>query len=126
VLVAGVVAVLVMVASPLRAGGWTRVPQVTTVSAADDPGIAAAQEAVDYWNRIFGELGTPFRLGAPMVVPGSVPAADMLKPSEQAQRWWWPTLPSSVERFPGDVLVVLSDADFVTPSVFRMTPTPRC
>jgi hypothetical protein len=44
-LVGAIIAVLILVASPLRSFGSTRVPSVTIVSAApDESGIAAARE----------------------------------------------------------------------------------
>ncbi len=43
---------------------WTRVPPVALVARADDPRIQMSREAVDFWNRTLGEIGTPFRLGA--------------------------------------------------------------
>jgi len=102
-LVSGIVVAVVLLASPLRSFGWTTMPSVTIVSAPNDPRIPVVQEAIDHWNRTFAELGTPFRLGAPTVVAGSVPDADLQALSQQSlHQWWWPKMPPSVGRFPGD------------------------
>ena len=62
-LVSGVLAGgLVVMAGPFRAKRWTKIPSITVVSAEDDPRIGPVREAVDYWNRTFAELGTPFHI----------------------------------------------------------------
>jgi hypothetical protein len=70
---------------------------------------------VEFWNQTFSDLGTPFRLGTVTVVNGTVPAADLQALSDQvlsqARR---SDLPASIVRFPGDLLVVLSDASFIS------------
>jgi hypothetical protein len=115
-LVAGILAgTLVVMAGPLRANRWTKIPSITVVSAQDDPRIGPLREAVDHWNRMFAELGTPFHFGELTLVTGSVPDADIQALGTQViERSWWPTLPPSVERFPGDVIVVLSQAKFLS------------
>jgi hypothetical protein len=109
---AGVVAAKTGLFQPFR---WTRIPAITVVSAAGDPRIPLVQEAVEFWNRTFAEVGTPFRLGAVTLVIGSVPDGDVQALGDQVLRHtWWPTLPPSMERFPGDLLVILSDANFIS------------
>jgi len=111
-LVAGLLAGgLVAMAGPFRAKRWTKIPSITIVSAEDDPRIGPVREAVDHWNRTFAELGTPFHLGVLTFVTGSVPDADIQALSNQViDHTWWPTLPASLERFPGDLIIVLSQA----------------
>lgn len=103
------------VAGPFGLSGWKRVPAVTIVSAPGDPRIPAVREALAFWNQTFAELGTPFRLGATTLVNGSVPVQDMRDLSEQVPpRPWRLSLPASVDPFPGDLLVVLSNANFIS------------
>jgi hypothetical protein len=108
--------VVPVVARWVRYSAWKRVPAVTVVAATPgDPRIPVVREAVAYWNQTFSELGTPFHLGALTVVAGSVPADDLRVLSEQSQRLLSRvTLPASVDRFSGDLLVVLSDANFIS------------
>jgi hypothetical protein len=94
---------------------WTKVPSITIVSAEADPRIEAVREAVDFWNRTFTELGSSFRLGDLTLVPGSVPDADMQALGREVlDHTRWPTLPQSMRHFPGDLVIVLSDASFVS------------
>lgn len=94
---------------------WTKIPSTTVVSAKADPRIGSVREAVDFWNRTFAELGSPFRLGEPTIVSGSVPDADVQAlRSQVTDHTSWPTLPESMKRFPGDLVIVLSDASFIS------------
>jgi hypothetical protein len=99
---------------PFRSGRWMKIPSITVVSAEGDPRIGSVREAVDFWNHTFAELGTPFHLGAITVVTGSVPDADVQALSSQVIGHTGRSLPESMKRFPGDVLVVLSDAKFIS------------
>src|SRR5262249_32017362 len=109
------VKVVAAVAGPYVTPGWKRVPAVTIVTARADPRIPAVREAIAFWNQTFTELGTPFRLGAITLVTGSVPAQDMRALSEATLHQFVPaTLPASTDAFPGDLLVVLSDANFIS------------
>ena len=102
-------------AGPFVHPAWKRVPAVTIVTARADPRIPAVREAIAFWNQTFTELGTPFRLGAITLVTGSVPDQDMRALSETVLHQFLPaTLPASTDSFPGDLLVVLSDANFIS------------
>jgi len=104
------------VAAALRAPWrWTRRPSITVIAVAGDRRIPLVQEAVEFWNQTFADLGTPFRLGTVTVVNGAVPGAVLQTLSDQvlsqARR---SDLPASIARFPGDLLIVLSDASFIS------------
>jgi hypothetical protein len=117
VFIAGAAACLAAatVGARLQTFGWTKIPSITVVSTEADPRIGSVREAVDYWNRTFAELGSPFHLGELTIVPGSVPDADVKALGQQVlDHTWWPTLPESLKRFPGDLVIVLSDANFVS------------
>jgi hypothetical protein len=106
---------LVVMAGPFGAKRWTKIPRITIVSGEDDPRIGAAREAVDHWNRTFAELGTPFHLGEITLVAGSVPDDDIQALGKQVlDHTWWTTSPASLERFPGDLIIVLSQAKFLS------------
>src|SRR3974390_731160 len=73
--------------------GWTKIPSITVVSEATDPRIGSVREAVDFWNRTFAELGSPFRLGELTLVSGTVPDADVQALGTQVlDHTLWPTL----------------------------------
>lgn len=86
-----------------RAIYWTRAPSITVIAEAGDARTEAVREAIEFWNRTFRELKSPFRLGKVTWVTGSVPGDDARSLRHQA-----------LERYPGDVLIVLSNATFVS------------
>jgi hypothetical protein len=94
---------------------WTKTPSITVISKAGDPRRDAVREAVAFWNRTFAELQTPFRLGEIAWVSDSVPDSDIQSLGRQVRYHNpWPSIPASVERYPGDLLIVLSDAQFIS------------
>jgi len=94
---------------------WTKIPSITVIGDADDSRIALIRDGIDFWNKIFTEQETPFRLGTVEVAPGTIPARDLQQLSRSivgaAGR---PTFPESARRFTGDILIALSNADFVS------------
>ena len=42
---------------------WKRIPSLVVMSAADDVRLPAVHEAVGFWNAVFANLGSRFRLG---------------------------------------------------------------
>jgi hypothetical protein len=97
-----------------RAIHWTKVPSITVVAEAGDPRGEAVREAVAFWNRTFDELDSPFRLGELTWVTASVPEGDVRSLGNQARYSPRPIMPASLERYSGDVIVVLSNAPFVS------------
>jgi hypothetical protein len=57
---------------------WTRIPGITVLWTADDARVQTVRDAVGFWNRVFTELATPFRLGAVTYRAGALPV-DQLK-----------------------------------------------
>lgn len=101
-------------------GQWTRNPRITVISEAGDPRRQAVGEAIAYWNRTFAELGTPFRLGDVHWVTESVPDSDIQSLARQVRRYNpWPTIPESIDRHSGDLLIVLSNASFISFTAIR-------
>jgi hypothetical protein len=95
------------------------------VSPAGDPHLPVVQEAVTFWNRTLEDVGTSFRLGTVDRVIGVLPDADLQALSEANTRGAWPSTrmvrgawlrqhPAPFDPFPGDLLVVISDAKFVS------------
>jgi len=107
-------------AGPRQPVRWTRIPSITVISAPGDPRIDALRTAVEFWNRTFLQLGTPFRLGAITFVAGSVPDDDVKSLDGQIlHNTLQPSVPRSMVRFPGDILIILSDANFVSYTTYR-------
>lgn len=93
---------------------WTKPPTITVIADAGDPRSEAVREAVAFWNRTFAELGTPFRLGDITWVTDSAPDSDVRALGRQVRYNPSPSMPASLERFSGDVLIVLSNASFIS------------
>ena len=94
-------------------GAWSKVPALTVVASENDPRLPLVREAVEYWNKCFAEMGTPFRLGTVARVSGTVALADLRLLSSSG-----PVIfPDSVHRLPGDIIVALSEGDLVSFSV---------
>lgn len=95
--------------------GWTKVPTVVIVAQDDDPRIQTVREAVEFWNRTFVELGSPFRLGVVKHVSGAVSADELQALSAKVlARTGLGEFSEAIRGFPGDLIVALSDGDFVS------------
>jgi len=106
-----------------NAGAFHGVPALTVISAADDPRLPVVEEAVQFWNRTFDEMGTSFRLGTIHRVLGQVREEDLQVLSELQlpflSGWsvrgavlgrWVRHHPRPFETFEGDPLIVLSSS----------------
>jgi hypothetical protein len=96
---------------------WDKAPSVVVVSTEGDPRVSLVSDAVDYWNRAFAELGSPFRLGPLSQRVGAIPADELRALSAAILGGTRGEMPASVRAVPGDLIVVLSDADLVSFSV---------
>lgn len=121
----GICIIILVTTASVRAGAWRsmhwrKIPSVTVVSAAGDSRLEAARESIAFWNRTFADLGTPFRLGDPTYVIGIIPDGDIQSLGSQVvHHTLWPTTPASLERLPGDMLIILSDAQFISYTAYR-------
>jgi hypothetical protein len=94
---------------------WQRVPAITIVGREDDPRLPAVREAVEFWNKTFAALPTPFHLGAITRVDGMVSDQVLEDLSESTTRGMWIRQhPEPFTPFGGDLIIVLSDAEFVS------------
>jgi ABC transporter substrate binding protein len=89
--------------------GWNMVPSIVVVSAEGDPRLPLVGDAVAFWNSTLSELGSGFRLGALTQMVGTIPVDDLknLRPPVLE-------LPESVRRIKGNIVVVLSDSEFLS------------
>ena len=104
-----------------RSGGgawgvpWTKIPSMTVLWRADDSRVQLVRDAVEFWNRVFTELGTPFRLGAVTYTAGALPVDQLKTLSENAVGGSGGAgLPVNIYQVPGDLIVALSDGDFIS------------
>lgn len=101
--------------SAATAAPWRKTPSMTVLWVADDARVRVVREAVEYCNRVFGEIGTRFRLGPVSYVAGAIPADQLIAISQQVVgSGVRPALPANVAQTPGEIVVVLSDGDFIS------------
>jgi hypothetical protein len=101
--------------SPVLERTGTKSLTVALVSSEQDPRLQAAFEAVDFWNRIFAEVGSSFRLGPVKHVVQEIPTDYLLGLSKHVlQRSPKPDMPRSLRTMPEDIIILLSDADLVS------------
>lgn len=101
--------------SPSTKVPWTKVPPVAVAARADDPRVQLSREGVDFWNRTLGEIGTPFRLGPVTHASVAIPEQYLAAVSAtMMDRGAMPPVPESVRQMPADIIIALSDGDFVS------------
>jgi hypothetical protein len=94
---------------------WGEPPTITIVSRDGDARLPAVLEAIAFWNQAFADLPTSFRVGAITRVTGTIPDDDLRDLSQRTMRGLWLRQhPRSFAAFDGDILIVLSDADFIS------------
>jgi len=94
---------------------WTKIPSVSVVVEGDDERLPLVHETVGYWNRAFAEIGSKFRLGSVRQITGTIPTGELAMLSDATlNRAGPPDFPESVRRVPGDIVVALSDGDFIS------------
>jgi hypothetical protein len=67
-----------------------------------------------FWNQTSSEIGSPFRLGPVSTQTGAIPVGELADMSAAVTTWLGPPFPASLARWPGDIVVALPDAAFVS------------
>lgn len=115
--VAGLAATPLLLKTGVAAGlgfVWARVPAVTVLGAAADPRQILVRDAVAYWNDTLARLGSGFRLGAITQRQEVVADAIVVGLSRSVLAGVFPQFPPELETIPGDIVVVLSNAEFIS------------
>jgi hypothetical protein len=94
---------------------WGKVPTITLSAPAQDARIPLTLEAVAFWNRQLAEVGTPFRWGEVTQTTYTLPADYLTRLSAAVlAREPPPDVPELMNRMPGDIILALSDGDFIS------------
>src|ERR1051325_9165827 len=94
---------------------WDRIPTITVVAIPGDGRLPLVRDAVAFWNSTFADLGSRFRLGSVTEVAGTLPGSELSALSDLTLRRVGPMpAPESVGKLPGNIIVALSDGDFVS------------
>jgi hypothetical protein len=94
---------------------WTNVPSITILATDNDPRVSLMRDAVAFWNRTFAEIGSPFRLGSVTTARGEISAVELAAIGERVlSHSGRADLPANLSRWPGQIVVALSDGGFVS------------
>ena len=99
------------------AGAWTITPSIVVIAErSDDPRFALVDEAVEYWNSTFAELGSAFRLGQVTRRIPSIPSQTVQEYSDLvlSGRLVPDTAPEVLKQLPGNLNVVLGVTAFIS------------
>ena len=100
---------------PNRAQGWNRIPTIVVSGKEGDPRIQLVREAVDFWNKQLSDLGSGFRLGPVTFTKETIPTEELAARSEAVLAKEGALKPTgSLMKIDGDLIVALSDGDFVS------------
>ena len=107
---------LVPLSCAAQSATWSKPPVITILGREGDPRIALVHEAVDYWNGVFAEVGSPFRFGTIQLTQAEIPVDTLraLSDSVVGSGGRRVPMPGSVAAVPGNLVVALSDGDFIS------------
>jgi hypothetical protein len=95
-------------------GGWRQVPAIVIAAAPGDPRLPEVYEAIDYWNQVFTELGTPFAFGPATQVAPLADACVAFVSAHVLSQGGERDLPQEVRQLPGELVIALTDADLIS------------
>jgi hypothetical protein len=101
---------------PHASRGWSGLPSIVVSGAADDPRAAPVVRAVDFWNSQLGQIGSPFHFGSITYTSETIPD-DFLQQRSLGvlgDGGAPPPAPQALLDLPGDIVVALSNAEFVS------------
>jgi hypothetical protein len=92
---------------------------ITALADPADSRVGTLEEAVAFWNARLEEVGASVRLGPVRVIENSISDGLLRRMSREVVDGGGTSLPDRIEEIPGDVVVVLSDADLASFGIAR-------
>ena len=101
---------------PYRARGWNKIPAIVVLGQEGDWRNQLVNDAVDFWNQQLAEIGSGFRLGPVRFVREILPASELATLSQAVLDGERALVgpPSGFMQIEGDLIIALSDGDFVS------------
>ena len=101
---------------PYRARGWNKIPTIAVLGQEGDPRNQLVSDAVDFWNKQLGEIGSGFRLGPIRFVSEILPPSELATLSQATLDGTRALVgpPSGFMEIEGDLIIALSDGAFVS------------
>ncbi len=109
----------VLLAAPAHSLEAQRSLTITALADPSDSRVGALEEAVAFWNARLEEIGANVRFEPVRVVENSISDGLLRRMSREVVDGRGTALPDRIEEFPGDVVVVLSDADLASFGIAR-------
>ncbi len=90
-------------------------PSVTISAAANDHRIQLVKEAIEFWNQQLAEIGSSFRFGSVSHTTQLIPDSYLIQFSNfMLHGGSPPSVPAIVSTMSGDIIISLSDAEFIS------------
>jgi matrixin len=101
---------------PYRAQGWNKIPTIAVLGQEGDPRNQLVSDAVDFWNKQLGEIGSGFRLGPIRFVSEILPPSELATLSQATLDGTRALVgpPSGFMQIEGDLIIALSDGAFAS------------
>jgi hypothetical protein len=95
--------------------GWNKIPAVVVLGREGDSRNQLVSDAVDFWNKQLAEIGSGFRLGSITFISEIIPPEELVDLSKTVlDRGGTLEPPPSLMKIEGDLIIALSDGDFVS------------
>jgi hypothetical protein len=109
----GVVSAATLSQKGLR--GWNKIPTIVVLGREGDSRNQLVSDAVDFWNKQFAEIGSGFRLGPITFISEIIPPEELADLSKSVlDRGGTLEPPPGLMKIEGDLIIALSDGDFVS------------
>jgi hypothetical protein len=100
---------------PSRSRGWTKIPTIVVLGREGDSRNQLVNDAVDFWNQQLTEIGSAFRLGPVTFISEIIPPGELAERSRAVlDQQGVQEPPSGLMQIDGDLIIALSDGDFVS------------
>ena len=100
---------------PNRSRGWNKIPTIVVLGREGDSRNQLVIDAVDFWNKQLTEIGSGFKLGPITFISEIIPPEELAELSRAVlDRRGVQEPPRALMQIDGDLIVALSDGDFVS------------
>jgi hypothetical protein len=100
--------------SPKQSRGWNKIPTIVVLGREGDSRNQLVSDAVDFWNTQLAEIGSGFRLGPVTFISEIIPSQELEEVRAVLEKGSVPEPPPGLMKIEGDLIIALSDGDFVS------------
>jgi hypothetical protein len=100
---------------PNRSRGWNKIPTIVVLGKEGSSRNQLVNDAVDFWNKQLTEIGSGFRLAPVTFISEIIPPGELAALSRDVlDQQGLQEPPSGLMQIDGDLIIALSDGDFVS------------